>query len=329
MSPSASPPPEPEPKPSRRRAGLRAAVFAAALVPVVAGVFVWVVTRSWFLILMVAPELEQRLGGQVGIANAAYRGDGVLVFENLTLQTPSLEGPPSQVLHIVRAVISVEPGSILAGGLQINDVELDGVLLRVSEDQRHPGVFNFSSLTPDWTGSDLAGELLPPSVSIRSAEIEVGQHVGHEYAVFGRRRVAGQMHPAPKGDGWYDFKLEELDANGVRLGDAGLYIDGRWNVETMEHEVRLNGLTLDDRTRDMCPQMARLWWERLNPKGPVGNATIQWQKGQPFSAKLRVDSMALNIPIDVAEFSSSYTQGKVDTTPSLPRMFVDSGVIEL
>ena len=131
MSPSAAPPPKPELKQSRRRAGLRAAVFAAALVTVVAGVFLWVVTRSWFIILLVAPELEQRLGGQVGIANAAYRSDGVLGFENLTLQAPSLEGAPAQVLHIRSAVISVDTASILADGLQINDVELDGVLMRV------------------------------------------------------------------------------------------------------------------------------------------------------------------------------------------------------
>ncbi|MHC4766363.1 MAG: hypothetical protein ACYTF2_14800 [Planctomycetota bacterium] len=277
---------------------------------------------------MVAPVLEERLGGQVGIANATYRGDGILVFENVTLESPSLAGPPAQVLHIARAVISSDPGSILAGGLQIKDVELEGVLVRVSEDQRYPGVFNFSSLAPDWSG-DLSGELLPPSVSIHSAVIEVGQHVGNEYLLAGQRRVTGEMYPALAGEGWYDLKLEELDDNDVRLGDAGLIIDGQWNVETMEHEVTMEGLELDDRTRDMCPQMARLWWERLNPKGSVGRAEIEWQKGEPYDATLDLSSVELNIPIDAAEFSAAYTQGRVDTTPSLPRMFVDAGKIEL
>ncbi|MHC4303666.1 MAG: hypothetical protein ACYSW2_04160 [Planctomycetota bacterium] len=329
MSPSDTPTPKPTSTPSRRRIGLRAALWVLALLPVLAGVSLWLVTRSWFIILMVAPELEQKLGGQVGIANAAYRGDGVLVFENLTLQTPSLVGPPAQVLHVAKAVIAVDTGSIFAGGIEIEDVELDGVLMRLSEDQRYPGVFNFSALTPDWSTGDLSGELLPPSVTIHNAVLELGQHIGQEYLVVGRRWVAGEMYPAPSGDGWYDFKLEELDENGVRLGDAGLYIDGRWNVETMEHRALIEGLTLDDRTFGMCPQMARLWWQRMQPEGPVGSARIEWQKGKPFVAELVVDHMALNIPIDATTFSATYQQGNVETATSLPRMYVDSGTIRL
>jgi len=329
MSQSDTPTPKPSPRLDRRRVALRVALYAVALLPVLAGVSLWVVTRSWFIILIVAPELEQKLGGQVGIANATYRGDGVLVFENLTLQTRSLNGPPAQVLHIAEAVIAVEPGSIFKGGIEIKDVELDGVLMRLSEDQRYPGVFNFSTLEPDWSNGDLAEELLPPSVTIHSALVELGQHIGDEYMVMGRRWVAGEMYPAPSGEGWYDLKLEELDENGVRLGDAGLYIDGRWNVETMEHEALIEGLRLDNRTLGMCPQVARLWWQRMNPSGPVGSAKSKWQKGKPFVAELVVDHMALNIPIDATTFSASYQPGSTETMASLPRMYVDSGTIRL
>ncbi|MHC4217902.1 MAG: AsmA family protein, partial [Planctomycetota bacterium] len=329
MSESATPSHESSSQQVRRRLGLRVALYVAALVPVLAGVSLWVVTRSWFIILMVAPELEQKLGGEVGIANASYRGDGVLVFENVTLSTGALEGQAAQVLHITRARISVDEGSFFGGGLRINDVELDGVLMRLSEDRRDPGEFNFSTLAPDWSDEGPSGPLLPPSVTIHDAMIELGQHDAQQYRLVGRRRVTGEMYPSHNDEGWYDVKLEELDNNGVRLGDAGLFIDGRWNVVSMEHRARIEGLTLDDRTFGMCPQIARLWWQRIMPEGPVGSAYIEWKKGEPFTAELSVDRMALNLPIDATEFSASYQQGRVETAASLPRMYVHSGTIRL
>jgi hypothetical protein len=324
-----APTPEKRSRHSPRRIALRATVYVMALLPVLAGIALWVVTRSWFIILLVAPELEQKLGGQVGIGNAAYRGDGVLVFENVTLQTRALEGQAAQVMHIGRAVISVDPDALLSGSLSIKDVELDGLLLRLSEDRRSPGTFNFSTLTPDWSSADISGPLLPPSVTIHNAVIELGEHVGHTYRLVGRRRMSGEMYPALEEGGWYDFKLEELDKNSVGLGADGLLIEGRWNVETMEHRARIDGLTLDDRTFGMCPQIARLWWQRIMPEGPVGSAFIEWKKGQPYVAVLNVDRMALNIPIDAKEFTASYQQGRVESVPTLPRMFVHSGSIRL
>jgi hypothetical protein len=329
MTASDAPPQEKSPRLNPRRIALRVVLYVIALLPVLAGVCLWVVTRSWFIILLVAPELEQKLGGQVGIGDAAYNGDGVLVFEDVTLQTRALEGQASQVMHIGRAVIAVDPDSLLSGGLTIEDVELDGLLVRLSEDQRSPGTFNFSTLTPDWSTADMSGPMLPPSVKISNAVIELGEHVGRDYHVVGRRRMSGEMYPALEGGGWYDFKLEELDRNAVGLGQDGLLIEGRWNVETMEHRARIDGLTLDDRTFGMCPQIARLWWQRIMPEGPVGSAFIEWKKGQPYVAVLNVDRMALNIPIDAQEFTASYQQGRVETTASLPRMYVHSGSIRL
>ena len=59
-------------------------------VPILAIVSVWLATRSWFIVLMIAPELEKRLGGEVRLADAAYRGDGILVLEDLTLLTTAV-----------------------------------------------------------------------------------------------------------------------------------------------------------------------------------------------------------------------------------------------
>ncbi len=316
---------------SRPRAGrvrrlLRVGLLCAVVVPVVAIVSVWVATRSWFIILMAAPALEQRLGGEVRIRDAGYRGDGVLVFEDVTLRTRTQVGAASQAMRIARAEVSVEFSGLLGGGVLIRDIALDGVLLRLSEDGRAPGSFSISGLRPTWSGGSAAP---PPTVRIASAVIEVGTHIGHEYRLVGQRRVTGEMYPDPGGGGWYKFQLHELDNEGRSLGTDGLIVNGRWNVETHEHEARLEGLALDDRTFRMCPQMAKLWWERMQPEGPVGTAKIRWTRGEAPMAELDVDRMALTIPIAAAAFSASYQGGKVESVASLPRMYVHSGKIRL
>ena len=54
----------------RRRGIVRLMMWVGGLVPVLAGIALWVVTRSWFLILVTAPGLERQLGAGVRIAHA-------------------------------------------------------------------------------------------------------------------------------------------------------------------------------------------------------------------------------------------------------------------
>ncbi len=312
------------------RLNLRPTTLAAVLLPVAVIIAAWVATRSWFIVLLFASTLESTLGGEVTIGRAGYEGGGVLVFEDLTLRTRHHEGLAAQALRIGRASIDIKLTSLLQGELRIEDVELDGVLLRLSEEARSPGIFNFAALEPDWSiARNSDGPLLPPSVRIKSAVIEVGIHSGRYYHRVGQRRVAGTMRPATNDRRLYEFRLQELDDSGISLGAKGLTIEGEWNVETNEHWARINGLTLDERTRGVCPQVARLWWERMQPEGPVGEAFCQWTKGRPFTFELTVNQMALTIPIAASEFLASFQTAGGGSVPSIPRMHVQSGTVRL
>jgi hypothetical protein len=308
----------------RKRGIIRVLIWMAGLVPVLAGISLWVVTRSWFLILVTAPGLERQLGADVRIGDATYYGNGKLVFEDVIISCPGITGPAGQAARIGRAVIVIDPTTLLSGVI-VREIQLDDLLLRISENRRNPGQFNFSSFRPRW---DRKQESLPPTVRINSAVIEFGTHQDEHYSPRGRRRVAGEMYPATE-RAWYDFRLQELDENNISLGQAGLSIEGNWNAQTMEHTARIEGLVFDDRMYAMCPQMARLWWERMDPDGRVSLAEIKWSKGEPASAELTVDRMSLTIPLGAREFSASYQFGEVQSVASLPRMHVNAGKIRL
>ncbi len=307
---------------ARRRGRRRRWVLALASVPALLLVAVWLGTRSWFLVVVIALVLEPRLGGDVEIAQARYAGNGVLHLDHLTLRAPGLSGPAAQTLRVGHAVVTLDLSRVLSGRISVRDLELEGVLLRLSEDARKPGTFNLAALKPHWTVSRDGDPLLPPGVRIDDAVLEMGLHISRHYRAVGQRRVAGRMEPAARGPGWYEFTLREVDEQGRDPGPGGVNITGQWNVQTLEHTASLEGLVLDERTFGMCPQVARLWWERMQPQGPVGTAEVRWRPGHPFAATLQVRQISLDVPV-AADALFAGGGG------SLPRMHVESGTVRL
>ncbi len=313
----------------RRRLVLRVAAAAVALGLGLAGGSWWYVTRSWFIIKQVTPQLEAKLGGDVQIGHARYLGDGILLFEDMTLRAPFQSGEAARVLQIGRTRVALDEGRLWHGEALIKDITLDDVILRLSENAKAPGVFNYHALRPDWSLEEIERPELLPSVRINSAVIELGVHVRDAYMEKGRRRVAGHMHPSPDGGGTYTFELGELDENGVSLGEDGVFIKGQWNVQTLAVHARIDGLALDERALAMCPQMARIWWERMELQGRVAFATVERTSEGPFTVELHVDEVALTIPIGPEDFWAYYRQGRVEQMAAQPRMRVSGGTIKL
>ncbi len=312
-----------------RRLLLRVALVGAALVLGLAAGTWWYFTRSSFIIEQVAPRLEAKLGGNVQIAHARYLGNGVLAFEELTLQAPFPSGAAAQILNIGRAEVTVDEGRLWHGEVLIKNVTLDDVILRLSENGLAPGVFNYQALQPDWSLDDVEGSEILPSIRINSAVIELGLHIRGAYIVRGRRRVAGHMYPSADGGGTYSFELGELDENGVSLGASGILINGQWNVQTLAHRARIDGLALDERALEMCPQMARIWWERMDLEGRVDFVTTERTSEGRFTVELHLEEMALTIPIVPEDFWVRYRPGHTEPSAAQPRMRVSGGRIRL
>ena len=318
------------PTPRRwRRLLLRVAAAAVALGLALAGGSWWYVTRSWFIIKQVTPQLEAKLGGDVQIGHARYLGDGVLLFEDMTLRAPFPGGKAARVLQIGRAQVALDEGRLWRGEALIKDITLDDVILRLSENAKAPGVFNYHALRPDWSLEEIEKPEMLPSVRINSAVIELGMHVRDAYTEQGRRRVAGYMHPSPDGGGTYTFELGELDENGVSLGEDGVFIKGQWNVQTLAVHARVDGLALDERALAMCPQMARIWWERMDLQGRVAYATVERMYAAEGPNSLRWAGGALTTPVGAEAFWACYRDGRVEQVTAQPRMRVSGGTIKL
>ena len=70
---------------SKRGRLLRAGCWTLAAVLLLAGIAFVIVTRSWFIIWVLRPQLEAKLGGDVAIGSAAYERGGNLVVRDFSL----------------------------------------------------------------------------------------------------------------------------------------------------------------------------------------------------------------------------------------------------
>ncbi|NNF43586.1 MAG: hypothetical protein HKN62_11180 [Phycisphaerales bacterium] len=311
----------------RARRFLRLLLMGVALGLIVAVGGIWLVTRSWFLVDRVTPFLEQRLGARVTIGEAAYEGSGVFTFRNVRVRVPDIAGAGGEICHVDRARVAVNLDRLLSGEVALEDVVVDGLLVRLSEDVRSPGTFSFMGLKPDLS-TEATQQQLPPRVQLNTAVIEVGEHDGVAFEARGSRALSGSMQPDPGHPEAYSVTLVEVDERGQVLADGGLLVDGEWHVPTNAHRFHVVDVELSDRAYDMCPSLVRLWWDRMELDGRLREVEIGWSAAEGIQLDLRVEDVGLTLPIET-DLWDHYRGGRIEPSESRPRMHVSGGTIQI
>ncbi|MHC4946755.1 MAG: hypothetical protein ACYTG1_00625 [Planctomycetota bacterium] len=322
----ATTPKPPTPAPDRGRRWLRRlAVFAVCSI-LLASFGLWLGTRSFVLTWVAKGRIEARLGGTAEIAAAGFVGNGRFVFRDIVVRTNAIDGEAGELARIGRAEITFgvpwRPWTLPP----MRSVEMHGVRLRLSEDSRAHGRFNYMTLAPD---PDAKMPPLP-RLRIHDGQIEYGTHDGSSYRSIGSRHVSGDLYPASDDETeWYEYTLGEIDEAGLPLGAEGVYLMGRWNVVTQEHRGHIDGIEFDERTLGMCPQTARFWCERMELAGRVAGVELAWGPDTPFTFEFDVDNVLLRMPVETGELWVRYRDGTIEADSDRPRMRVRSGRIRL
>jgi len=319
---------------ARNRAGGRLRFWVRALVGtigalvLVLGFGLWIVTRSWFIAARVAPVLERKLGGEVSIGRASYRGGSAFRLEDLQVRVPGMSGPAADLATVRQLDVKLSLRDLVRGSVSLSDVVIDGLFIRLSEDADHQNSFNVMRLKPATEKPD-GKKFIPPKVRISQATLEYGSNTGAVFKSFGQRRVSGEMYPSQSADGWFNYELGEIDGVGVGLGGRGIFIKGRWNPITYAHESRVDGFQLDEKTYQSSPQIVREWWDLMQLEGKLDGVAMTFVPGQPFMVEFAVEDVGMTLPISQENLWARYQNGQVVPTASQPRMQVKSGVIRV
>jgi hypothetical protein len=86
---------------------------------------------------------------------------------------------------------------------------------------------------------------------------------------------------------------------------------------------------LDERVHDICPQIIRLWWERMDLKGHLSGVDFGWAPDAGFEASMVVEDVELTLPIETDEMWARYRGGVIESAQGRPRMHVNSGTIKI
>ena len=303
--------------------------WAAALVALLAvtiGGGLFVVTRSWFIVRLVQPQLEERLGGPVRIGRATYRGEGGFVFEGIELEAPGLRSPARRLVYLEHMVAVVDADALWRGEIVLRDVEMSGLHIRLSEDARQSGFMNFMSLRPQWK-TDV--DILPPTLRIHDVTVQMGAHDGERFDSVGQRMFTGAMHPVDDAPGWFRFELAEIDSAETAQPVGGVVVEGQWHAATHAFETTLHGLELNPGTYDMCPSLVRFWWEKLGLEGRVGRSDVVYVPGERMGVRMNLEGVSLDLPTASDPLWAKYEDGASSPAVTAPRLLVDQGEVEL
>jgi hypothetical protein len=222
-------------------------------------------------------QLSESFGATVTIDKVDWNGWGTIVAEGLTLRVADWPAPANQVAAIDRAVVTFDPTGLLAGRLSLDDMEIDGLTLRIVEDAASPGRMNLLALKPKAGRS--GGVSQPKKALMRNLRIELALQRGADMEMVARREFTGAFEHVPDDPSLYSFELSQI-ATGDEALSAPIRLFGTWDERTFAYEVTLDSLPISPETLALLPLRQRLWATQTKLSGRIESARLS---GSPSS----------------------------------------------
>lgn len=252
----------------RRRSVALLALFGVILV---ATAF-WATLRQTALLRQtLETQLSESFGAKVTIDKVDWNGWSTIMAEGLTLRVPGWAPPSDEVASIKRAVVSFQPTSILSGKLQLVDMEVDGLTIRLVEDAESPGKFNLLSLKPKGGGGSVGQ---PRKALMRDLQLQLGVLRNGRMELVAHRAFTGAFEHVPDNPSLYSFELSQIDLEGRPLTTAPIRVFGIWDERTFGYEITLDSLNIEPETIALLPLHARTWAETTKLTGRVESARL-------------------------------------------------------
>ncbi|TVQ54181.1 MAG: hypothetical protein EA377_06245 [Phycisphaerales bacterium] len=282
----------------------------------------WTVTRSWFLVMILTPQLENRLGGEVIIGSAAWSGFDRIELRDVRLRV-DWPGDAGELLHAESVRIQADR-SWLRRNPRLASVELRDVLVRVAEDVE-AGRFSVQLLShPPREEEDLR----PPRIELIRAAIEYGVRQEQQFEPSGRMYFSGRLNPVADEQREYRFVLHQVDQRGSIVED-GLTARGQWDAQSFAYHATIDGFGLSDSIYAMSPSIVRQWWEKMALEGQLRDAMVSWDPEELLDVRFDVEEVGLTLPVPAEQLWARYRDGHITDETYTPRMRVESGSIRL
>lgn len=267
-----------KPRVRKRTVALVAMLILIALV--IAG---WAVLRQTALIReTLEAQLSESFGAKVSIASAQWDGWDTVEATNLVLRVPGWPAPADEVATIRRAVVIFRPTGLLGGTLELVDMEIEGLTLRLMEQEGGAQQFNFLALKPKPGGTGRVSQ--PQKAMLRDLRLELGYVHDGKVEVITRRTFVGDFEHVPDEPSLYSFRLQQTEEDGGPPKGDPIRMFGTWNEVSYSYEFTLDSLPIGPSTIALLPMQARTWAQRASLTGRIDSARFSGSTNDPLKA---------------------------------------------
>ncbi|MEN9641690.1 MAG: hypothetical protein RIR77_879 [Planctomycetota bacterium] len=241
----------------------------------------WMVLReSTILREAMESQLSERFGGNLRIKSVRWDGWNRIIASDLDLRARGWEGEAATVCTMRRADVVFSPWSLLLGRIELVDMEIDGLTVRVIEHVDRPGDFNFLALRPKAsTGGKSVQQ--PQSALLSDLRLEIGSVSGSAVSIRSTQQFAADFQHRQGEPNVYEFRLEQKQQDDKPVSDNAIRLNGTWNESTFAYAADLSGLNIDEELLRALPAQAQRWAARAELTGRVERAHIEGSTAQP------------------------------------------------
>ncbi|MFM8640788.1 MAG: hypothetical protein ACKOEL_09160, partial [Planctomycetota bacterium] len=225
-------------------------------------------------------QLSARFGGEVSIRSVQWDGWDRVSAKGLQLRAKGWSGDAGRVASMRSAEVVFNPWKLLLGRIELVDMEIDGLALRLIERTDRPGEFSVFARRP--TPGTGTGLRQPSRALLRDLELEFGAATGESVRTIATLRFDADFRHREDDASVYEFELLQTERDDQPVGaNSRIRLTGIWNERDFAYDATLDGFPIDGRLLDYLPARARGWARRAGLEGRVERARISGTPERP------------------------------------------------
>ena len=303
-------------------------MLVSLLLAVVAAV---VLTRPFVLARIMLPAAARAIGGDVTADTVRLAGLDLLVIEGLRVRARGWEGAAGELILADTVEVRFSLGSLLLGDVNVSEVSIGRLDVRIAEREDAPGTFSPLALTPEPSDDTRVPSDRPTRIHVRELTIESGMASGKDFTSLGALRFEGELTPVVDKPAAFALSLKGLADGGATpvVGE----IRGRFDADAQAIAIELQNVILSPEGLEIAPLAVRTWTKQLGLAGNIPLIRLAYEPGKPPQAELGIEGLAMDLPIELlggGELRDSWSGlvgGKKAPAVATPRMTLREGTL--
>ncbi len=255
---------------------------------------VFVGTRSFVLSPILSGVLGDKLGVDIDVGSSSLGFSGNLTLHDVALKADGVTGPASDVVTLSTVHIQLD-SAIPLGAVEVENVNIESVIVRIAESSIEAGDFNFLHLVTSRESdeathsSDTTEErVMPllPEFSLGNITVESGVMSYDTWKLDAKQEFEVEFVPSEQGV--YECKIK--NRNDTSQPEIDLVFSNS------ELHLKIENISFQHSVLDLLPRTVRVWCDETGLGGGLKSFFVDWIKGHGVTVEADVEHIQFVLP---------------------------------